>query len=740
LNKLLQLRYFVPFALGDVATTVFSPAAWTRLSGKPKASLCIPEDFFGINIASSEDEDCDEYVMSRLRELGIKNVRLAFSYCGFDGPAARFLDKLLDNRFVVALVVLPPLDEARMMLADRGAQEQWRCFVAEVFNRYAGRVAVFEIGSTPNRKKWSGFSPRGYLQAWKIASDAAKVHAVTLGGPNIQDFEPFYNAGLLFAMRRMSRVPEIHTNNLFVERVVEPEAYDHRVLGKWATNLLKLNLVKKARLLQSLGAKAGCKQTVSTCKFWSTKRLSRWSLYPQDKKVDYLVRYLVIAATSGALGRVYWGPMICGRDGLIDDRAPGYPEIDHSSFYKRVRGDVENFSVTPAFFALGYVARRLRNACCDRAVSGPTGINHFAFIGSENEVFHVSWCRDGQAVRLADLYSDEQLATAVFTDACGKIVHTPLAINERPLFIDFPGLTNQQLPERLPEMSSYDTEIVYACLPDFQGVPWKNQHWRGAFATTTAFPEPSLGDKLMPEKMADHAELAVLRDRRNRLWNIAHPLDRQRQLTVKLSRPRGLKRLTDRFKPSKGRRHWNTASTMLQRGISTPAPIAFYERHRNSGIRDSYYICEFIPDTFSSRHVCGAFRQGQKDFRGLDKDQWFDLLTSYICKMHNAGILHRDLSVGNLMLTQAKDGQITPYLIDIGRAKVVKGPLAGRHRILDLMRICYKLDWSDSELFIRSYSKSWGEEFSPYWRLAVRYYDIKQRTKKFFKGKSKKKS
>jgi hypothetical protein len=739
LSKFLQLRYYLPFAIGDVATTVFSPVAWTRLCNKSEASLRVPDDFFGINIASSEDERCDEYVISRLRELGINNVRLAFSYCSFGGPAERLLDKLLANRFAVALVVLPPLDDAKQMLTDRGVQEQWRSFIAEVFNRYAERVTVFEIGSTPNRKKWSGFRPRGYLQAWKIACEAAKNHSVSLAGPNVQDFEPFYNAGLLVAMRRMARAPDIHTNNLFVERVIEPEAYDHRVLGKWATNLLKLNLVKKARLLQALGAKAGCRETISTCKFWSTKRLSRWSLYPQDKKVDYLVRYLVLAATSGALARVYWGPMICWRDGLIDDRAAGYPEIDHSSFYQRVRGDVENCSVTPAFFALGYVARRLRRARCDQAVSEVSGVSHFAFFGPENEVFHVCWCRDGKALRLADLYSEEQLATAVFTDACGKTVQSPPAINERPLFIDFPGLTNQQLPEHLPEMSSYDSEIVYACLPELQGVPWKNQHWRGAFTAMTEFPAASLGDDLRPEKLTDQAELAVLRDRRNRLWNIQHPLDQQRQLTVKLNRPRGIKRLTDRFKPSKGRRHWNTASTMLRRDISTPTPIAFYERHRSSGVRDSYYICEFIPDTFSSRHVCSAFRQGQKEFRGLDKPQWFDLLSGFICKMHNAGILHRDLSVGNLMLKQEDCGNITPYLIDIGRAKVVKGTLGGRQRILDLMRICYKLDWPDRELFIRHYNQCWGRTFGPYWRLALAYYDFKQGSKKLLKGKVKKK-
>ena len=735
MNKSLQRRYFLPLAIGDVITSLLSPFTWGHLSHKPQALLRIPKDFFGINIASSEDERCDDYVLDRLRELGINNVRVAFSYCGFEGPAARFLDKLLNEQFEVSLVVLPPLEMARKMLLDREVQEQWRGFLGEVFSRYAQRVEVFEIGSTPNRRKWSGFRPRSYLQAWHIACEAAKDYTVILAGPNIQDFEPFYNAGLLSAMRRHFRVPDIHTNNLFVERVIEPEAYDHRVLGRWATNLLKLNLIKKACILQSLGKRVGCKQTFSTCKFWSVKRLRRLSAYPQDKKVDYLVRYLVLAATSKALGRVYWGPMICGRDGLIDDLAENYPRIDHSSFYKRVRGDVADFTVTPAFFALGYLNQRLRLAYCDQAISNVNGVNHFAFTGSDNEVFHICWCRDGQAFWLKDLYSDEQLAGAVFTNACGKTISFPNVINERPLFIDFPQLTTQQLPEAQSGMKPNHSKIVYASLPKLQGLPWENQEWRGAFNSTAKLPSLSLGNQLAPEEVVQRPELAVLRDRRNRLWNIAHPLDSQQQLTVKFNRPRGIKRLTYLIKPSKGKRHWNNASSMFQRGINTPTPVAFYERHRFGGVRDSYYICEFIPEAFSSRHVCNALGKGQKEYRGLNKQQWFELLTGFICKMHDARILHLDLSVGNLMLTQGDDGKITPYLIDIGRAKVVKKILDGHQRILDLMRICYKLDWPDRELLIQCYCKHWGRSFSSYWRLAVKYYDLKQGSKKYLKGK-----
>lgn len=439
MNKASRLRYSYPFIFWDLLCRLIIPFPVSRVCHKAGSSVQIPDDFFGINIASSHDDRCDDYTIARLQELGISNVRLAFSYCSVGGPASRLLEKLLEQNFVVALVVLPPREAAKKMRRDHHTQNEWRQFLHEVFSRYAQRVEFFEIGSTPNRKKWSGFNPRSYLHSWEIACDVAKVHPVTLAGPNIQDFEPYHNANLLFAMRHRSRVPEIHTNNLFVERVVEPEAYDHRVLGRWATNLLKLNLVKKARLLQYVGGSAGCHKTISTCNFWTTKRLKRRSADPQQKQADYLVRYLVLAATSGALSRVYWGPLICGRDGLIDDCSQDYPDIDHSAFYRSLRGEVADYVISPAFYALAHVVRRLRNAYCLQATSEVDNLNHFSFTGPENELFHICWCRDRQTIKLTDVFSGQQLASAVFTDACGKIVDKPQVTTEQPLFIDFPG-------------------------------------------------------------------------------------------------------------------------------------------------------------------------------------------------------------------------------------------------------------------------------------------------------------
>ncbi len=711
-----------------------------QLSCRSCASFQVPSDFFGVNVAAEENPQSDDYILRRLNDLDINHVRLAFTYDSFDSPPQRLLDRIAAEGLDVMLVLVPPRERAHAILFDSSAQVEWVAFVEKVRNLYAGAVKIFEIGSTPNRKKWSGYRLRSYLKAWELVASQVQGADVCLAGPNVQDFEPHANRLLLRAMKRNSVAPAVHTDNLFVERVIEPEAYDHRALGRFATGLIKLNLIKKARILKSIGDRVGCCRFFSTCFFWTTKRLSRTSLWPQQKKVDYQARYLTLAASSGALDRVYWGPLICSRDGLIDDGSVDYPEVDHSTFYGSVRGNFADFITTPAFHSLAYVSRRLKGSACDGAVNQVTGLHHYSFTAPDGRFFHLCWCRDGQAINLNDLYTADQLAVAQFANACGHPVGHPMAISEQVLFIDFPGATSQVIPAVcLPSSYHYqDEDVFYLSTPDILGIPRRDQDWRGAYIHDRESAK-LLGEELCPDKLLSLPEQAVLRDSRNRLWNIADPRDPHRRLTVKLNRPTGIKRWSYYFKPSKGLRHWNNASIMLKRGINTPEPVAYFERHSNSGIEVSYYICDYIDEAFSSRQVCAAIEQGVAEFRGLNKQQWLDFLSDFICRMHNKGIVHRDLSVGNLMLTQEDDGRITPHLIDIGRARITRKGATGRYRLLDLMRICYKLSWSNRDLFIQCYNNHWYRKLPWYWRLAVGYYDIKQGTKKYVKRQFKRK-
>ena len=136
------------------------------------------------------------------------------------------------------------------------------------------------------------------------------------------------------------------------------------MLGRAATDLLKLNLVKKARILQHIGARADCETLYCTYTCWTLKRLGRRNAWPERKQADYLLRYLVLAASSAAVARVYWGPLACHRDGLIDDGARDYPDIDQVSFYRQVRGKLGKLAIRPGFAALQHAVRRLSETRC----------------------------------------------------------------------------------------------------------------------------------------------------------------------------------------------------------------------------------------------------------------------------------------------------------------------------------------------------------------------------------------
>ncbi|GAB3287732.1 lipopolysaccharide kinase InaA family protein [Parahaliea aestuarii] len=717
---------------------------WLSLSSDPLPAAPLSRDALGVNVAPGRSVQVDDYTLARLDELGIRHVRIDLSYCGIDANAEGLLGRMLDNGFAVLLNLFPPQWAAQRMASDPDVQSAWREFVDDIFARYRGRVQYFEIGNTPNRGRWSGFSSQGFVKAWEIAAEAAGHYGVTLAGPNASDFEPLYNATYLGIFQHRGVAPAMHTDNLFVERVLEPEAYDHRALGRALRRLARLNLIKKARVLHFLGARRGASTLVCSYNCWSSKRLARRSAWPEVKQADYLVRYLALALASGALKRVYWGPLICSRDGLIDDRCTDYPEIDQVSFYQQVRGDLPDFRICDAYRALAQVVRRFASASrIETLHHDAAGLSMFrlAAEGSE-EPYYLLWCRDTQSVPLTHLLPEEDLATAHFESACGDTLPPQVAVTEHPLYIRFSRSVDLQPARAASFTPGYTRHFANT---EYQTIDWQSASWRGGLTLRRdqLHDDLQLADALTPDQLSTAPELRVLRDVRNRLWCIHDPAQRWQELTVKLNRVKGHKRFTYRFRPSKGRRHWNNACAMLRRGIATPTPVAWFEHGEKPGIRDSWYLCEYIPDAFSARDVYAALRDGIEQYRGLDKAQWFGLIAGFVCTVHNKQVLHRDLSAGNLMLKSQVDGTISPMLIDIGRARIWDGPgsnLKPRHRLQDLIRIAYKLNWVDRAAFIAQYEQAMGRSLPSYWRIPFHYYDKKQAFKKALKGRRKRRA
>jgi Lipopolysaccharide kinase (Kdo/WaaP) family len=741
LNNLLSPLRAYPLLVWDFAKAFARIPSWLRESDQALAEVAVPADFIGINVATSEDPAVDDYLLARLAELGITQVRLDYSYDSVDGPAQRLLDKLVENNYQVMLEVFPSAEDARILFRSSSARRRWKQFLLAVFSQYHDSVRCFEIGSTPNRGRWSGFSFLSYQAAWSVAIDCANTggtggYDVLLAGANVSDFEPFYNASFLSAMKRLGRAPQVHSDNLFVERVIEPEAYDHRVLGRFATRWLKLNLLKKARILARIGLDHGSSETVCTYKCWTAKRLARRTPWPDQKREDYMIRYLALAASSGALSRVYWGPLICSRDGLISDQMSDYPQIDQVSYYQRVRGQLGDFQINTGFDTLAHAARRLPASTSHCLLHQPLGLSLYRYTPAQGREFFLCWCRDGMSWSLSGLFSEDELAAAQYFDSCGRALARPLVINEHPLFIEFED--SAVCPDLRDVQIAPGPHTVALSTSAHQSIADREGDWRGAIMlrANAQLEDSRCAELLRPSAIPTLEETAVLRDARNRIWNVKDPRNVCDQVSVKLNRVVGFKRFSYRFRPSKGRRHWNNACEMLRRGVRTPLPVAFYEQSRNAGVLDSWYLCEFVPHAFSAKDVYAALREGADEFRGLNKREWFNCFAQFTCTMHNKQIVHRDLSAGNLLLRQTDDGSIEPHLIDIGRAWLGRGTgLSERHKLIDLIRICYKLSWQDRELFIGYYEACCGKPFSRGWRIPFHYYDYKQKFKKRLKGK-----
>ena len=725
-----------------ISQSIITSGFWAKHSPKIQAGVSVENGFFGINIAPGADPKVDDYIIERLQELGLQHVRMNFAYDSLDGYAERLLKRVLEAGFKVLLDLIPPFEDAKTF--TMAAQQRWIDFLNTVADKYGDKIACIEIGSTPNRGRWSGFEPMDYLIAWRIANEQLKARDIVLAGPNVSDFEPLCSIQLLSEMQLQGHAPDIYTNNLFVERVIQPEAFDHRALGKAMTNIMKLNLVKKARVMKAIGHEYGVDNIICTYKCWSSKRLRRWSVTPERKKSDYLIRYLVIAASTGGLGQVYWGPLICSRDGLINDGSTGYPVIDNVTFHKQIRGDLSDFEIREAFYAYANIIKLLSGTTCVQAVNADKGLHHFIFETKAHKQLHIVWTQDRGCVDAEQLYSREQLEQAEILDALGqRVEESVLSFTERPLFLQFEqAISLQQNEQQLADIQPRPGKVNFGITGDIRYLPWTEGKWHGAVAVKPGEEAKTKAQALLPEKLLSATQLSVHRDQRNKVWSIQHPLDSNDTVVVKENRARGIKKFTYRFKASKGQRHWDNAWEMLRRGVKSPMPIAYYEQTENTGITQNYYVCEYVDAAFSVRQAFTAFGEGQDSFGGFSKEKIIKAVADYACNMHDEKIIHHDLTGGNLLVTTEND-EINITAIDIGRATIyIKQNVTEQQRLLDLMRCCYKLNWPNRELFMEYYFEAYGRQFAQRWKTSLSYYDWKLRTKKklkrLLKGKWKK--
>lgn len=114
------------------------------------------------------------------------------------------------------------------------------------------------------------------------------------------------------------------------------------------------------------------------------------------------------------------------------------------------------------------------------------------------------------------------------------------------------------------------------------------------------------------------------------------------------------------FRKSKARRSFEYATILLEKGIGTPQPIAYFENSDLMGLKDSYYVSEHLQCDLTFRELVEI-----PDFP--DHQNILRQFTQFSFLLHQKGIEFLDHSPGNTLIKKEDNERYSFYLVDLNR-------------------------------------------------------------------------
>jgi serine/threonine protein kinase len=198
---------------------------------------------------------------------------------------------------------------------------------------------------------------------------------------------------------------------------------------------------------------------------------------------------------------------------------------------------------------------------------------------------------------------------------------------------------------------------------------------------------PEFDDPLFLEAVSRPGDLwsrpgiEILLDQRNKVGVVRIPMSSgpPREIVIKEFAPRGLVRLKSFIQTSKALRAWRGALALKDRGLETAPPAAYLEERRGGLAGKSFFFAERVTGAEEIRSL----------FRRLTPSELEPLLSAlagHLSLCHDRGILHRDLSDGNILVKKSESGRFVFYLLDTNRIRLRKR-LGSFRRAKNLIRL-----------------------------------------------------
>lgn len=112
------------------------------------------------------------------------------------------------------------------------------------------------------------------------------------------------------------------------------------------------------------------------------------------------------------------------------------------------------------------------------------------------------------------------------------------------------------------------------------------------------------------------------------------------------------------FRTPKGKRAFVYPKKIIEKGFETPEPIAYIEERKGGLIGHAYFIS-----------IQSPYQRNFYEFGNANVEDCRDVAITfarYTARLHEAGILHRDYSPGNILFDKV-DGEYHFSLVDINR-------------------------------------------------------------------------
>ena len=184
------------------------------------------------------------------------------------------------------------------------------------------------------------------------------------------------------------------------------------------------------------------------------------------------------------------------------------------------------------------------------------------------------------------------------------------------------------------------------------------------------------------------------------------------------------------FRKSKASRSFEYATALLEKGICTPQPIAYFENHDFIGLKDSYYISEHLDCDLTFRELVEV-----PDYP--DHSNILRQFVQFSFDLHEKGIEFLDHSPGNTLIKKTAEGDYSFYLVDLNRMSF-HSEMSFDSRMKNLSRLTPKIEMIQE--ISTEYARLSGENpnlvFDTLWRYTSKFqykYYRKIRIKKKLK-------